>query len=235
MLSNRLQTISAYVAKGSRLADIACDHAQLARALVAEDLVDLAIAADLRSEPLRRARRAAAAEKRIWPDRLLFRQGDGLTVLEPGECDVIVIAGVGGKLIEQMLKAEPEVVQAASRLILSPQRSPWLVRQWAQDQGYAIYDERLVMEDGYFYEIIVLDQQDQPQRLSQLDIRLGPVIAQGKDLLSRTYLAWRKAADQRAIAKMSAVAESNPDVREKMTSLQAIWKEWEEQYGYSDV
>ncbi|MFM9413268.1 tRNA (adenine(22)-N(1))-methyltransferase [Peptococcus simiae] len=234
MLSNRLQTITGYVPAGSRLADIACDHAQLARALVQAGAVDLAIAADLRSEPLRRARRAAA-EEAIQPGRLVFRQGDGLEVLDPGECDVIVIAGVGGKLIEQMLKARPEVAQAAGRLILSPQRSPWLVRQWAQDQGYAIYDEQVVMEDGYFYEIIVLDKAPEPQGLSQLDIRLGPIIAQGRDSLSRTYLAWRRAADKRALAKMALAAEEHPAIREKMISLQAIWKEWEKRYGYSDA
>lgn len=228
-LSERLEAIAAYVPKGGTLADIACDHALLARSLTARGHVSKAIAADLRAEPLRRAKVAAQSEG-LSSERLIFRQGNGLEILAPGECDVIVISGVGGKLIQKMLDQVPQVVDQAKRLILSPQRSPWMVRRWASEHQFRIVDERVIMENGYFYEVIVLEPGFAGPPLSDVAIHLGPLLAAGEDLFTRQYLAWRKEADQRALVHMCKVAAENPAVQAKIDYLLCIWQSWEEEY-----
>ena len=40
-------------------------------------------------------------------DQIDFRLGDGLSVLRPGEAEVIVIAGMGGDAIVDILSAAP--------------------------------------------------------------------------------------------------------------------------------
>ena len=45
------------------------------------------------------------------------RLGNGLTVLQPGEVNVVTIAGMGGSLMLDILDAAPAVVDRLQRII----------------------------------------------------------------------------------------------------------------------
>ena len=51
------------------------------------------------------------------------RTGDGLSVLAPAEVDVIVIAGMGGRLIRQIMEADIALTRSFAKFILQRGRS----------------------------------------------------------------------------------------------------------------
>ena len=101
--------------------------------------------------PLDHARRTAA--RCGVEDRMDLRLGDGLSVLSPGEADVIVIAGMGGDTIAGILAAAPWS-RDGPLLLLQPMSRVCELRRWLPEQGYAVRAETLVQDKGVLYPIL---------------------------------------------------------------------------------
>lgn len=151
MLSPRLTTIFDAVPPCRCAADIGTDHGYLAAQLVCSGRCPACIATDIHAQPLERARSYFEARGISGAQT---RLGPGLAVLSPGECDVIIVAGMGGYAIRDMLKADPAVAQGASRLLLQPMNNTALVRRFLAEHQFLIEDEWIAEEEGKFYEII---------------------------------------------------------------------------------
>ncbi|MCL2286979.1 MAG: class I SAM-dependent methyltransferase [Firmicutes bacterium] len=152
-LSARLQAILEF-AKGCKiLADIGTDHAYLPIEAVRTGFCQKAIACDVNKGPLE----SAAKNIQLVPflDRLETRLGNGLAPLEENEADCIVISGMGGMLIWDILQAQPTKARFAEKLILQPQQSVERLRRNLHGAGYEITTEKLVYEDARFYAILV--------------------------------------------------------------------------------
>jgi tRNA (adenine22-N1)-methyltransferase len=151
-LTPRLGAVADLVPRGARLADIGTDHAYLPVALLLEGRISSAIAADLRSGPLDRARLTAQTYR--CTERLSFRLCDGLSGVKPGEADAVVIAGMGGETIAAILSAAEWVKENNLTVILQPMSSQPELRRWLCDHGYRITEERLAREGSTFYQIL---------------------------------------------------------------------------------
>lgn len=153
MLTPRLLTIFSNVLQEKPMADIGTDHAYLPVELVRGQVVPRAIASDINTGPLERAQahivRAGLSEK------IETRLGSGLTVLSPGEVSTIVIAGMGGYLITELIEASLDTAHAADRLVLQPMNNAEVLRHFLEDNGFKIIKEDLAREDRRIYEIIV--------------------------------------------------------------------------------
>jgi tRNA (adenine22-N1)-methyltransferase len=62
----------------------------------------------------------AEALRRLEPLGIECRLGEGLEPIRPGEVEVAVIAGMGGRSIGRILAASPEVVARLEALVLQP-------------------------------------------------------------------------------------------------------------------
>lgn len=153
-LSKRLRAIAEKVTPGSRLADIGSDHALLPAFLALEGRILSAVAGELNPGPYE------AAGKQIREagvgDRVSVRRGNGLEVLRPGEADTVVIAGMGGALIAEILEAGSAAgkLQGVRRLILQPNVGEETVRRWLDANGWSLDGEEILEEDGKIYEIL---------------------------------------------------------------------------------
>lgn len=148
----RLRAIAALTPEGCGcLADIGADHGYIPVSLLLEGRVKRAVAADIGAMPLDHARRTAAACG--VEENLDFRLGDGLSVLEPGEADVIVIAGMGGDAITEILSAAPWS-RAGPLLLLQPMSKAEVLRAWLPLNGYEVFREELVQDKGVLYPIL---------------------------------------------------------------------------------
>lgn len=172
-LGQRLQRVADFVPVGACLADIGSDHGYLAAWLLQFGKIKLAIAGELNKEPAERARQTARATG--LQERMLVREGLGLTVLQPGEVDTVVIAGMGGTTIIEILESNPTVLPALQRLVLQPNVAGSQVRHWLADHDWAIIDEALVVENEILYEIVVAEP-GKMQPLTALQAEIGPLL-----------------------------------------------------------
>ena len=152
-LTNRLLKIASLVSENKRLADIGTDHGYIPVYLLNEGKINFAILADINKGPLENARSEVKRNK--LEDKVDLRLGSGIEVLKKGEVYEVIIAGMGGILIGELLEANKEVAYSVDKLILQPMQAQEELRQYLLNNGYEILDECLEKEDFRLYEIIV--------------------------------------------------------------------------------
>lgn len=144
--------VASMVRRGSRVADIGTDHAYLPVYLVQAGICPGGIAADIRSGPLDAARRTVTEAG--LTDVIVLRLGDGLAPVKAVETDDVVIAGMGGETIVEILAAADWVKDARLRLVLQPMTRAEELRRWLLTSGFAITEERLVRDGHRLYPVM---------------------------------------------------------------------------------
>ena len=226
-LGPRLCAIAALVPEGCGcLADIGTDHGYIPVSLLLEGRIGRAVAADIGALPLDHARRTAAQYGAA--ENLDFRLGDGLAVLEPGEADVIVIAGMGGDAITEILAAAPWS-RAGPLLLLQPMSKAEALRAWLPLNGYAVFHEELVQDKGVLYPILAVRGGEMPPAS---DAQAWGGFLLEKDPLWGLYIADRLLRLRRAAAGLGKARDpSMAEKREKLlgviAQLEEKEREWE--------
>lgn len=196
-LDARLAAIAAFVPHGTVLADIGGDHAYLAATLVMDGIAPRAVVGDLS------AGACAAAQRTVGAQRLTreidVRQGDGLSVLTPGEAESIVIAGMGGALITEILSGAPAVLACVQTLVLQPMNSAAKLRRWLYENGWDIVDETLAHAGGHLYEIIRAEH-GAAEMPDEILLLIGAKLFEKRDPLLREHI-------ERKIGKLTRAAE----------------------------
>lgn len=154
-LSRRLETIAAMVPNCTCAADVGTDHGFVPIRLLELKRAKRAIAMDVRKGPLERAREHIAQYG--LEGRIETRLSDGLLRLEPGEADVVVIAGMGGELMLRILRDGGHVRGAVRHWIFSPQSELSVFRHGLEELGIAITEETMVEEDGKYYTVMAAE------------------------------------------------------------------------------
>ena len=91
----------------------------------------------------------------------------------------IVIAGMGGQTIVNILKAHPEKLVSVQTIVIDAHTAVPVARKEICQMGFAIADEQIVKEDDIFYEIIKFIKADQAI-ISDEDLEFGPILRQQK-------------------------------------------------------
>lgn len=183
----RLNTLAQMVDPGSRVADIGTDHAYLPIELVKNKQINYAIASDIAKGPLQNAKNDIA-EARLQ-GKIETRLGPGLsTVNHNDDIDTVVIAGMGGKLITDILDEAWNKHFCFKTLILEPNIGEPGVRKWLMGHKYQIVTEKLIAESGHTYELIKARAVKKRSHLSEKAILFGPYILKEKN--SIFYQKW---------------------------------------------
>ena len=151
-LSNRLSEVAGLITPGLRVADVGCDHGYLSIYLCQNNIAKSVIASDVRTGPLSKA--AENINTYELSDVIDLRLSDGLKMIDPGEVDSIVMAGMGGNLMMEILEASKDVSSQAKELILQPQSEIRGLRHYLQDNGFLIVSEAMVYEDNKYYPMM---------------------------------------------------------------------------------
>ena len=152
-LSPRLQRIADYVPQGSTVWDVGTDHAYIPIYLLQSGISARAYASDLREGPLQNARRDA--ELSGVAEQLTLRRCDGLSASSGEEADTLILAGMGGETILNILAAAPWAKE--KRCILQPQTKFTELRRYLAQSGQCIRDASLAYDTGRIYLIWLVE------------------------------------------------------------------------------
>ena len=152
--------------------DIGADHAWLPISLVKSGACGYAVATDISRKSADRARRAALAEG--VSDRLRVFVGDGFDAIPeilPGM--PVIVMGIGGKNLIEIIKKGLDRARAAKPLILQPMNNHEHLRAWLMDNSFSIAYERLAAEDNRIYSILFCEYAGAPQEYSAEEPYIG--------------------------------------------------------------
>lgn len=140
------------ISAGNSLADIGTDHGYIPIYMALNGLTAKAFAMDINEGPLERASKNINRYK--VEGIVETRLSNGLSSLLSGEAESLVIAGMGGLLINRILADGIECANSAKELILSPHSDTDKVRLFLADNGFCIIDEQIVYDEGKYYFIL---------------------------------------------------------------------------------
>ncbi|MCR4657272.1 MAG: class I SAM-dependent methyltransferase [Lachnospiraceae bacterium] len=163
-LSERLKAIANMVSPGLICADVGCDHAYLAIYLAENDIAPFVYATDINRGPIEAAKRNI--EQAGLSDRIETILCSGLKGIKPGSVQSVIMAGMGGPLMVEMIREGIKVCDLAKELILEPQSDPALVRHYLDDMGFLIISEDMVTEENKFYPVIKCVHYNRGQKAS---------------------------------------------------------------------
>lgn len=154
-INKRLQAIAKYVNDNSSVIDVGCDHALLSIYLVSSKKNINCIASDLKQGPLNQA--VKNISKYCLNDKIKIKLGYGIETIEKGT-DTIVISGMGGSTIVDILYKDVKKLNNVRQIILSPNNDFYKVRKKVSQIGFKITKEEIIKDNNKFYPIIVFER-----------------------------------------------------------------------------
>lgn len=188
------------VTKGNRVVDVGCDHGYLPISLVREGRVPSAIAMDVNQGPLLRAQ--ANIMRYDLSDYIETRLSDGVSSLALNEGDTLVIAGMGGPLMEKILDRGEDVLGSFREFVLEPQSELRHFRLFLTTHGYGIISENMVLDGGKFYPVIkAVHKETEPLKPEELEY--GPCLLRDRNPVLYEYLCREKESTRKLISLLS--------------------------------
>ena len=175
-----------------KLLDVGTDHGYIPVWFAQRGGLTRIAASDINKAPLERAMRSA--EEYGVSDRIEFFLSDGLQSVDT-DFDTVVIAGMGGETMANILAAAPWVKRAA-RLVLQPQSKLEELTEWLQENGFELWDARLVRDAGKLYTVFSVCWTGEGL------VDLLTLLADKRDPLLPDYLAGEREKLERALAGM---------------------------------
>ncbi|MBB6714702.1 tRNA (adenine(22)-N(1))-methyltransferase [Clostridium gasigenes] len=207
-LSKRLEFIADHIDKVISLSDIGTDHGYIPLYALNKGLCEKAIASDINKDPLDKARLNALLEG--MGDELEFRLGGGLDPLKEGEVQAVIIAGMGGKLIKDILEKDITKVDNLDYLILQPAQNPEGLREYLYTNDYEIISEDLCKDDGKYYELFkVKRKKDENTELDSIYYEISPKLLMSKHPLMKEYLESKLENYNKILEAVSAEVNSD--------------------------
>ncbi|NDI33705.1 tRNA (adenine(22)-N(1))-methyltransferase [Chengkuizengella sediminis] len=157
IISQRLKKIANKILPNSKLADIGSDHALLPTYLAQKNIIQMAVAGEVNKGPYEAAKKQV--ENSNLQHMIQVRLGNGLEVLDKEEVDTIVIAGMGGGLITDILNHSYDYT-GVKRLVLQPNVAEDKVRRWCIQNHWQLIEEDILEEDRKIYEILVAERSE---------------------------------------------------------------------------
>lgn len=152
MKKRRLEEIINLVEDNSIVADIGTDHGIVPYELIKSNKAKKVIASDISEKSLDKLR-----EKLDYldePEKIILNVSDGLDNLNEYQVDTIIISGMGGNLIVDILNKNIDVAKSANCLILGANNSLSVLRKFLHDNSFEIIEEVDLFENDKYYQII---------------------------------------------------------------------------------
>jgi tRNA (adenine22-N1)-methyltransferase len=185
MMSPRMKMIADAVDQCRCVFDTGSDHAFIPIYLIQNGICEKAVASDINRGPM------DVSFKNIKKYNLIGRIAVSLCygIENASGCDCIIIAGMGGQLIADILQRHDKIAKDADQLILQPMNAPEKLRKYLWDNGYEIKSENLCSEKHKVYNVICAGYNGVNTAYGEVDLHASKyLVSNGNPLLSK-YLS----------------------------------------------
>ena len=189
--------------KGSRIADIGCDHGKLIKLAVDEYGVCFAIGVEISEKAIIKAKKLLKNYKNV---ELIV--GDGLAPLIGIRVDSVFILGMGHKTIIDILNANFDVAKTTGSIIVNPLTNIHKFRKDAFLLGFGIKREMLLKEGGRFYSILELCYAGNVE-FSEADVYVSKHLLNKKDKLYKEFLEYKLKNVNKSLSSFKKSKEKN--------------------------
>lgn len=181
---NRIDFISALTKGAYSLLDVGCDHAYTLINAIKKYGVKKGIGTDINEAPLENAR--LNIKKEGLEGSITLKLSDGLKNVDD-ICDCLVISGMGGILIKDILNHDLDKVRKFKKIILSPNQDSQTLRAFLINSKINIIDEFMIEDNKKVYEIIVCDNLEVKNKYGYFDMKFGPYLLKKREPLFISY------------------------------------------------
>lgn len=208
MITPRLDAIINLI-DATVIADIGTDHAYIPIRLLQEGKIKSAIASDKNIGPINSAKKNV--DKYGFSKKIDLRVGDGLETIKENEADTIIIAGMGGKLILDIIKKDIDKA-LLSTLVLQPMNAQYELRKFLVNNGFKIEKEELAIEGFKVYNILIAKKGKDLIKQNELSYHLPD------ELYSHKYFNFLKEKKIREFKKIANGKKNSNDIDKEQIS-----------------
>ena len=213
-LSNRLKKIAELVDFGATVIDVGTDHGYVPNFLCEKKISRDIIATDISKNSL---------EKSIELTKKMGNEKFIRNILANGivkeNRDNIIIAGLGGIQIAEIILNSIEISKSAKKLILQPMQKSNILRRELNNMGFEIIDEEIIFEDDRYFEIIIVKFNGKKKSLDELDFYFSNILINKKDKVYLAYLSERKFELEKILNKINKDNKRSNKRRDELINL----------------
>lgn len=167
VVSERIKTIGDFILDGDVVVDVGADHG----------LLELYLLAKYQNVSI------TAVENKIGPYKILENSlkglknvrlslSDGISVVNK-DTTTVVIAGMGGLNIKNILLAHPEKIKGLKKIIIDAHRDIVIARKTIISFGFRFSKEKIVFEQGKFYIVSEFIKDEKTPEINDDFIQIG--------------------------------------------------------------
>lgn len=215
MLTNRLQMVLSLIDKDDIIADIGTDHGYLLMYAFNKG-VKLAQGIENKQGPYTRA--CLNLNEQIKKGICTITLSSGLNDVLP-MVDTIVMAGMGGELIVDILTENLNVAKRMKKIILCPNKKNYELRKYLSENGFLIEKELITQEANFFYEAFLVKPVNDIVKLTDIECEFGPYLLKYKNDVFKAKWCFRLNQYMNIIHNSDCVI---PDIEKKVQQIKEV-------------
>lgn len=219
-LSNRLKKIAELVDFGASVIDVGTDHGYVPNFLCEKNISRDIIATDISRNSLKKS---IDFTKELGNEKYIKNILANGIVNE--KRDDIIIAGLGGIQIAEIILNSLDISKNAKKLILQPMQKTNILRRELNNMGFLIIDEEIIYEDERYFEILVAKFTGKKINFNEVDYYFSKILIEKKEKVYLEFLKERKIELQNII---SSIKNKNDRSTKRSAELKALLKMTEE-------
>ncbi len=221
-LDQRLTTVYGFIRDGRVFADIGTDHAYLPCYAVLTGKSPSAFACDVKDGPLLHA--AATVKKYKLEDKISFVKTYGLMYMEDLDFDDIVIAGMGGELICDIIRLSPYLKNPKYNFVLQPMLSKDKLREFLFENGFNIINDVYCVSQGRFYSVINAVYDGVCRNITPFEALMGVWDKKSPPRFSKEYALRQVHVLRKKIAGIKSSGKQCPDAEALLEEVKEFIK-----------
>lgn len=222
MLSKRLKAVADMVSKGNIVADIGTDHGYVPIYLVKNNICKKAYAMDINEGPLQMADKNIRMEG--LSDQITTILSNGMDKMKDNMADTVVIAGMGGDLIVDIL-SRGENIEGIKELVVSPHKRVDIVRNYLINNNWEIIEENMIVDAGKYYVVIKANRGENTE-YNDVELTYGKYLLENKNIILKEFLDKEEKKFSNILHTMKENGKESVSQIEKILELNQKGKEY---------